>query len=260
MFQPMDYKCPLDIKASDVSCTYGASINSNVQNELTKNGHYVVGQDTTTDWNNIITEGLYPKLLGNSNPNNPESNNYFYCVVFKYSNEALTQIAVPYSTGFVGDAMYFRTLYSTTWSKWFKLSQPKYVKDNTTDVTQLPFNNGVTVPKVIFSIKLDNLDPSDVIDIDGMFEVTNNDTYPIMCGYSIERCTSATATSGTRIGGAVTTNVTRDMHHYTANINAIDTGVTGSIYYNLVGYANASGYTSALTVEQNYGALVAKVL
>lgn len=251
--------------AQDILCTDRQGNISTVQDELSKNQYLISGAiDSTTDWNDIKSAGIYPKLLGNHNAHCPEDNAgdgwYFYCSVFRYSNLALTQIAIPYSTAYINTNIYIRTFYGTTWSNWSKLSNVRYVKDTTTNVTTLPFVNGVPTEKVIFSIKVEGLKASDVIDLDGMFEVRTLDTYPIMCSYKLLRTTSPTAITGLQVGGAVSSNVLASSSTYVANIEGIDTGVTGDIYYNLVAHANADGKTSHLDVIQDYGALIAKIL
>ena len=252
-----------ELVAQEVPCTDNQGILSNVQDEIRKSSHLLTGGiDSTTDWNNITTPGVYPKLIGYQNANAPRSGYYFYCMVFKYSNVALTQIAIPYSTALVNNDLYVRTLYGTTWSNWAKMSGVRYAKDGTSDVTSLPYVAGAATPtyKVLFSVKVDNLKPSDVIDLDGMFEVTNDNVYSVMVAYGIIQASSPTSTSGAYVAGLMTEYVSHDQHHFVGNLSGIDTGVSGTAYYNLVAFASQASYTGSLKVEQNYGALIAKVL
>jgi hypothetical protein len=50
-------------------------------------------------------------------------------------------------------------------------------------------------------------------------------------------------------------NITPAQHHHEEMLWAVDTNAEGTVYYNLVVYASASGESGNLAVEQGYGRL-----
>lgn len=75
--------------------------------------------DQTTDWNEMITPG-FTKLMYGTNPNGPGIAGYLYCVVWKYGNTSVAQLALPYSNPLHG--VWVRQMYAGTPGAWKKLS------------------------------------------------------------------------------------------------------------------------------------------
>lgn len=132
----------------------------------------------------------------------------------------------------------------------------KHIDDGTADLTENAATltaNGSAV--VVMSVQAQGLGADDLVLVIGQFEATNPLAYNVGVTRSILRATSAVATTGVPLVPAVQENVTPDTHHMASQIVAVDTGATGTQYYNLVLSAVAGGGNGNLTIEQGYGKL-----
>lgn len=129
--------------------------------------------------------------------------------------------------------------------------------DTTANVTTVSVNGSYVV---VYSVQVTGLAAEDIVYVVGQYEVTNDLGFVVGVGRVLLRAASASATTGTAIMPAVMDNVTPDMHHKADQIVAMDTGMSGTVYYNLVLNAVSSYGNGNLTVEQGYGKLQAMVL
>jgi len=117
--------------------------------------------------------------------------------------------------------------------------------------------------QVVYSIKVSDLTPEDVILIKSQAEFTNNLGYTVSFGRYLLRAPSPTEViKGVQVTRPVYMSFSPGQHHYVAEYIGVDyMAPEGTYYYNVVAYA----YTKrakpgdTLIVEQGYGDCTAMV-
>lgn len=115
-----------------------------------------------------------------------------------------------------------------------------------------------TEKRVVFSVEVPDLAIGDVLIALGEIQVTNPYTYNAMLGSQVILADTPTATAGTEVTEAATTNITPAMHHYLmARVGSHVASRSDRRFANLVAYASASLAQTgdALTVDNDYGRL-----
>lgn len=138
------------------------------------------------------------------------------------------------------------------------------ITDNTENVTSIPIVQNLEKSdyRVIYLLEATDLSSEDVLLLKSQFEVTNPYSYEVNFGYFLLRADSPTEVyEGEKITRPVSASVPEVLHHYMGVLVGVDNNVTGSVYYNVVGYCRSSLANAGdlLTVEQNYGDLTALV-
>lgn len=147
------------------------------------------------------------------------------------------------------------------------IKEIEFQKDTSINVTTIPIKTTIsdTDKRVIHSVTLRGLMPSDKVLLLGQFEVTNPQTYTIGVGKYIIRASNDTAVSGTDVFPSAPNmeNITADIHHKVFQMLGVDTTHGGgAVTYNIIGYAvsDSAGAGHTCTVESGYGALYALIL
>ena len=147
------------------------------------------------------------------------------------------------------------------------IKEIEFQKDTSINVTTIPIKTTIsdTDKRVIHSVTLRGLMPSDKVLLIGQFEVTNPQTYTIGVGKYIIRASNDTAVSGTDVFPSAPNmeNITADIHHKVFQMLGLDTTHGGgTVTYNIIGYAvsDSAGTGHTCTVESGYGALYALIL
>lgn len=74
-------------------------------------------EPVATNWDDILTPGMHPKLVhGINNPGGPGANNYYYVENYTYQANNRSQLAIPYGNYMAPIA--WRQRYNGVWTAW----------------------------------------------------------------------------------------------------------------------------------------------
>lgn len=140
-----------------------------------------------------------------------------------------------------------------------------YEKDLTEDTLNLPVTTGSQSKKVIYSIKMKDLDKNDKVFLSAQFEITNDKAYNVGVGLQLIRAASPTSVDGQFISPLrpVMENITPAMHHKVFHLSTIDVEHGGGdVYYNVIAWcvSDSSKTGDTVAVEQGYGGLVGMII
>lgn len=217
---------------------------------------------SNTDLNSLVANGFYS---GNNLTNAPDTGFYYVEVIQHGTGGSYIMQRITGVNLINVNKTFQRVKDGTTWTGWVELNPAKTRYNNSTELqTQLQIKTDGTGIKSLYSLKIDNLKSTDMVILLAQVEITNPQTYNVGIGRQLLACSSSSATTGSTITGipAVMENVTPDLHHGVFQVQGIDTGRTGTIYYNLVGYAvySSADGTKYVTVEAGYGGITALVI